>query len=76
MKDNVDLYKQQLEKTKEESKGLCQQQVQQMSQLFNGLKDDNTKLAEEVRFVQQENTHLREVIENQKMAISQQNNIV
>jgi hypothetical protein len=34
-----------------------------MTVLFNGLKDDNQKLAEEVRFISSENAHLREIID-------------
>jgi hypothetical protein len=47
-----------------------------MNTLFAGLKDDNQKLAEDVRFAQQENSHLREFIETQKQTMAQQSSII
>lgn len=55
IKENVRMYKEavsrlQAQLKEQESRGLSQHQLQTMNVLFTGLKDDNQKLADDIRF--------------------------
>lgn len=63
MRENIDLFKDNMKLLKtqnDELQGRINSQVdqKQMSNLFNGLKEDNERLAEEVKRLQDENYQL------------------
>jgi len=47
-----------------------------MNALFTGLKEDNQKLADDIRFTQQENCHLKSFVEQNKLTIQQQQGVI
>ena len=84
MRSNMDLFKEtvnNLQKANSELQKKCDsqpngQQMQQINQLFQGLKEDNKRLATETQNLSQAVKEKRETIKNQKEIIQQQGNII
>ena len=84
MRENIELFKESVhtltQKNSELEKRCVGQpspsQMQQMNALFQGLKEDNERLAHEITTLTKDNQILKDYVENQKMILREQSGII
>lgn len=77
MRENIDLFKESIKTLQEKNAELEKKtggqpsapQLEQMNNLFNGLKEDNGRLAQEIKNLTKDNQVLKSHVENQKMVV-------
>ncbi len=82
MRENIDLFKDNMKVLREQNEELQQKIVNQglenpqIVELFEGLKEDNQRLAEELRKVQEESYQVQSYLGVSRETIEQQNGII
>lgn len=85
MRENIDLFKENMKLLKDQNdelqnkishQSMTSTDNKQMQNLFNGLKEDNERLAEEVKRLQEENYQLNNYLGVSKETIQNQNAII
>ena len=84
MRDNIDLFKDSITQLQQKNQDLQHQRlftsqsqdISQINELFRGLKDDNERLAAEIKSLAKENQDLKSTNDNLKARCTEQGGVI